>query len=219
MPLADQLPPPSLVALPGPVVAPGANVSLRCAGRLRGMSFALYRADEAAPLQYRDSAEPWADFPLPGARAPGTYSCYYHTPSSPYVLSLRSEPLVIRADHGESGAPRPGPTPAPQPGGPSPSLSPCFPTWGLGPYPLLPKSRSPGPLTLSTTTLRLGAVSPVSPWRLETERAGPDRGFRSQGLSPLLSCRLRLLGLHAGQPPPSGAGRPGAHLSGHTDYS
>ncbi|XP_044112575.1 osteoclast-associated immunoglobulin-like receptor isoform X3 [Neovison vison] len=98
--VTDQLPPPSLVALPGPVVAPGANVSLRCAGRLRGMSFALYRADEAAPLQYRDSAEPWADFPLPGARAPGTYSCYYHTPSSPYVLSLRSEPLVIRADHG-----------------------------------------------------------------------------------------------------------------------
>uniref|UniRef100_M3YFX7 Osteoclast associated Ig-like receptor n=1 Tax=Mustela putorius furo TaxID=9669 RepID=M3YFX7_MUSPF len=114
--VTDQLPPPSLVALPGPVVAPGANVSLRCAGRLRGMSFALYRAGEAAPLQYRDSTESWADFPLPGARAPGTYSCYYHTPSSPYVLSLRSEPLVIRADHGESGAPRPGPAPAPQPG-------------------------------------------------------------------------------------------------------
>ncbi|XP_045844503.1 osteoclast-associated immunoglobulin-like receptor isoform X2 [Meles meles] len=102
--VTDQLPPPSLVALPGPVVAPGANVSLRCSGRLRGMSFALYRAGEAAPLQYRDSAEPWADFPLPGARAPGTYSCYYHTPSSPYVLSLRSEPLVIRADHGSGSS-------------------------------------------------------------------------------------------------------------------
>ncbi|XP_077771818.1 osteoclast-associated immunoglobulin-like receptor isoform X2 [Canis aureus] len=96
--VTDQLPRPSLVALPGPVVAPDANVSLRCAGRLRGMSFALYRVGVAAPLQYRDSAEPWADFPLPGARAPGTYSCYYHTPSSPYVLSLRSEPLVISAD-------------------------------------------------------------------------------------------------------------------------
>ncbi|XP_068383285.1 osteoclast-associated immunoglobulin-like receptor [Eschrichtius robustus] len=95
--VTDELPRPSLVALPGPVVAPGANVSLRCAGRLGGMSFALYREGVAAPLQYRDSAQPWADFPLLGARAPGTYSCYYHTPSAPYVLSQRSEPLVISA--------------------------------------------------------------------------------------------------------------------------
>ncbi|KAG5201217.1 hypothetical protein JEQ12_005751 [Ovis aries] len=62
------------------------------------MSFALYREGEAAPLQYRDSEQPWADFPLLGARAPGTYTCYYHTPSAPYVLSARSEPLVVRAD-------------------------------------------------------------------------------------------------------------------------
>ncbi|XP_058530570.1 osteoclast-associated immunoglobulin-like receptor isoform X2 [Ochotona princeps] len=95
--VAEQLPRPSLVALPGPVVAPGATVSLRCAGRVPGMSFALYRAGEADPLQYRDSAEPWADFPLAGAHAPGTYSCYYHTPHRPYVLSLRSEPLEVRA--------------------------------------------------------------------------------------------------------------------------
>ncbi|XP_020950544.1 osteoclast-associated immunoglobulin-like receptor [Sus scrofa] len=96
--VTDELPRPSLVALPGPVVAPWANVSLRCAGRVGGMSFALYRVGVAAPLQYRRSAQPWADFPLPGARAPGTYSCYYHTPSAPYVLSQRSEPLVISAD-------------------------------------------------------------------------------------------------------------------------
>ncbi|XP_049756304.1 osteoclast-associated immunoglobulin-like receptor isoform X1 [Elephas maximus indicus] len=96
--VTDVLPPPSLVALPGPVVARGANVSLRCAGRVGGMSFALYRVGEAAPLQYRDSAQPWVDFPLPAARAPGTYSCYYHTPSAPYVLSQRSEPLVVSWD-------------------------------------------------------------------------------------------------------------------------
>lgn len=116
------------MALPGPVVAPWANVSLRCAGRVGGMSFALYRVGVAAPLQYRRSAQPWADFPLPGARAPGTYSCYYHTPSAPYVLSQRSEPLVISAD-GEGTRP-PGPPP-PDPGvqplllspkGPGPSL-------------------------------------------------------------------------------------------------
>ncbi|PNI92301.1 LOW QUALITY PROTEIN: OSCAR isoform 7 [Pan troglodytes] len=93
--VTEELPRPSLVALPGPVVAPGANVSLRCAGRLRNMSFALYREGVAAPLQYRHSAQPWADFTLLGARAPGTYSCYYHTPSAPYVLSQRSEVLVI----------------------------------------------------------------------------------------------------------------------------
>lgn len=124
-------------------------MSLRCAGRLRGMSFALYRAGEAAPLQYRDSTESWADFPLPGARAPGTYSCYYHTPSSPYVLSLRSEPLVIRADHGESGAPRPGPAPAPQPGGPSPQPLSLLPNLGvrtLPPPPQIQESRTPDPI-------------------------------------------------------------------------
>ncbi|XP_073914302.1 osteoclast-associated immunoglobulin-like receptor [Castor canadensis] len=91
----DQLPRPSLVALPGPVVVRGANVSLRCAGQVSGMSFALYRVGVAAPLQYRDSKQPWADFLLPGDLAPGTYSCYYHTPSAPYVLSQRSQPLVI----------------------------------------------------------------------------------------------------------------------------
>nr|XP_048308091.1 osteoclast-associated immunoglobulin-like receptor isoform X1 [Myodes glareolus] len=93
--VTDQLPKPSLVAMPGPVVAPGANVSLRCAGRMPGMSFALYRVGLATPLQYIDSVQPWADFLLIGADAPGTYSCYYHTPSAPYVLSQRSQPLVI----------------------------------------------------------------------------------------------------------------------------
>ncbi|XP_029780247.1 osteoclast-associated immunoglobulin-like receptor [Suricata suricatta] len=39
---------------------------------------------------------------LPGARAPGSYSCYYHTPSAPYVLSRRSEPLLVRAHGSDS---------------------------------------------------------------------------------------------------------------------
>uniref|UniRef100_A0A8D2JRH0 Osteoclast associated Ig-like receptor n=1 Tax=Sciurus vulgaris TaxID=55149 RepID=A0A8D2JRH0_SCIVU len=100
--VTDLLPRPSLVALPGPVVAPGANVSLRCTGRLPGMSFALYRVGVTLPLQFRHSAQRWADFPLPGARAPGTYSCYYHTPSAPYVLSPRSESLVVSSDDSSS---------------------------------------------------------------------------------------------------------------------
>lgn len=62
---------------------------------MRGMSFALYRVGVATPLQYIDSVQPWADFLLIGADAPGTYSCYYHTPSTPYVLSQRSQSLVI----------------------------------------------------------------------------------------------------------------------------
>ncbi|KAM4825019.1 LOW QUALITY PROTEIN: osteoclast-associated immunoglobulin-like receptor [Thomomys bottae] len=93
--VTDQLPKPLLVALPGPVLPPGANVSLRCTSHMAGMSFALYRIDMAAPLQYQDSARCWADFPLSAAHAPGTYSCYYHTPTEPYVLSQRSELLVI----------------------------------------------------------------------------------------------------------------------------
>lgn len=102
----DQLPRPSLVAMPGPVVAPGTIISLRCAGRIPGMSFALYRADVASPLQYIDSVQPWADFLLHGMNASGTYYCYYHTPSTPYVLSERSQPLVISSE-GKISASRP----------------------------------------------------------------------------------------------------------------
>ncbi|XP_060042487.1 osteoclast-associated immunoglobulin-like receptor [Erinaceus europaeus] len=80
------LPRPSLVLLPG---APG---TLRCAGGRGHMSFALYRAGLRLPLLFRRSALRWADFPLPG---PGTYSCYYHTPAAPYVLSPRSAPLRL----------------------------------------------------------------------------------------------------------------------------
>uniref|UniRef100_A0A8I3X5P3 Osteoclast associated Ig-like receptor n=1 Tax=Callithrix jacchus TaxID=9483 RepID=A0A8I3X5P3_CALJA len=100
--VTEELPRPSLVALPGSVVAPGGRVTLRCAGGLRNMSFVLYRVGVAAPLQYRDSAQPWADFPLLGARAPGTYSCYYHTPSAPYVLSPRSPVLAVRSEDSSS---------------------------------------------------------------------------------------------------------------------
>ncbi|XP_054566984.1 osteoclast-associated immunoglobulin-like receptor isoform X2 [Eptesicus fuscus] len=92
--VTDLLPRPTLEALPGPR-APGAPVSLRCTGRARNMSFALYREGEATPMQFRGSEQPWADFPLPRAQAPGTYTCYYHTPAAPYVLSPRSEPLVV----------------------------------------------------------------------------------------------------------------------------
>lgn len=148
-PLADELPAPSLVALPGPVVAPGANVSLRCAGRWRGMSFALYREGEAAPVQYRDSPQLWADFPLLGASAAGTYSCYYHTPSSPYVLSRRSEPLVISL---EGEGPR---DPAPSPSSPRPR-SPDT-------QPLLPQTWDPGPPSPPPLDLGVWAPSPSSP--------------------------------------------------------
>ncbi|PNI92299.1 OSCAR isoform 10 [Pan troglodytes] len=146
--VTEELPRPSLVALPGPVVAPGANVSLRCAGRLRNMSFALYREGVAAPLQYRHSAQPWADFTLLGARAPGTYSCYYHTPSAPYVLSQRSEVLVIswegegpeaRPASSAPGMQAPGPPPS-DPGAQAPSLS-SFRPRGLVLQPLLPQTQ------------------------------------------------------------------------------
>ncbi|XP_077837849.1 osteoclast-associated immunoglobulin-like receptor isoform X1 [Macaca mulatta] len=175
--VTEQLPRPSLVALPGPVVAPGANVSLRCAGRLRNMSFVLYREGVAAPLQYRDSARPWADFPLLGARAPGTYSCYYHTPSAPYVLSQRSEALVISWEGegpaaGPPSSPAPGiQVPAPPPSDPgvqTPGPSSLRP--GIQTQPLLPQTREsrppapppsdPGVHTPSPSSLRPGSPGP-----------------------------------------------------------
>lgn len=163
------------MALPGPVVAPDANVSLRCAGRLRGMSFALYRVGVAAPLQYRDSAEPWADFPLPGARAPGTYSCYYHTPSSPYVLSLRSEPLVISAD-GKGRAP--GRSPCSLAGESGLRCLPAPQSRDPGPQPLpTPPARSPGPLFLPTPQPRDPAPPPCP--------LLPSQGIQASGSSLL----------------------------------
>ncbi|KAM7060037.1 osteoclast-associated immunoglobulin-like receptor isoform 2-T2 [Molossus nigricans] len=96
--VTDQLPRPTLVVLPGPVVAPGSNVSLRCAGPMGNMSFVLYRAGQETPLQYHESQQPWADFQLSGAPPGSTYTCYYHTPTVPYVLSQSSEPLVISSD-------------------------------------------------------------------------------------------------------------------------
>ncbi|XP_075393953.1 osteoclast-associated immunoglobulin-like receptor [Tenrec ecaudatus] len=96
--VTETLPRPTLEALPGPVVARGANLCLHCAGRVGGMSFALYSVGEAAPQQYRHSARRWADFPLPAARVPGTYSCCYSTPAAPYLLSPRSERLEVRWD-------------------------------------------------------------------------------------------------------------------------
>ncbi|XP_036622610.1 osteoclast-associated immunoglobulin-like receptor [Trichosurus vulpecula] len=93
--VTDMLPKPWLMAMPGPVVVEGSNVSLRCQGPLGGMSFALYRVGFPGPLWYLSSAQPWADFPLQNSMAPGTYSCYYHTPFAPYILSERSDPLII----------------------------------------------------------------------------------------------------------------------------
>ncbi|XP_036737229.2 osteoclast-associated immunoglobulin-like receptor isoform X1 [Manis pentadactyla] len=89
--VTDELPQPGLEALPG------APLALRCSGGPRGLSSALYLEGRATPLQDRRSAQPWADFAL-GARAAGTYSRYYRTPSAPSVLSPRSEPLAVRPD-------------------------------------------------------------------------------------------------------------------------
>uniref|UniRef100_G1TYT6 Osteoclast associated Ig-like receptor n=1 Tax=Oryctolagus cuniculus TaxID=9986 RepID=G1TYT6_RABIT len=130
--VTEELPRPSLVALPGSVVAPGATVSLRCAGRMPGMSFALY-AREAAPLQYLDSQRsPGPTSPLTGAQALGTYSCYYHTPHAPYVLSPRSQPLVVHAHTGELALGS-GPSPPPSCPGSGPQgleLTPSLPLTG-----------------------------------------------------------------------------------------
>ncbi|KAG8520554.1 Osteoclast-associated immunoglobulin-like receptor, partial [Galemys pyrenaicus] len=96
--VTDELPQPSLEVLPGPAGKRGADVVLRCTGSRGGMSFALYREGTVEPLLYGFSKLSWADFPLPAAQASGSYSCYYHTPSAPYVLSPRS-PLLAISSH------------------------------------------------------------------------------------------------------------------------
>lgn len=124
------------------MVAPGSNVSLRCASRMANMSYALYRAGQETPLQYLQAQQPsWADFPLSGARAAGTYTCYYHTPTAPYVLSQSSEPLVITLE-----------------GKGTPTLARCFSFRPRGPGPqlLLPQTQVSGVQSLDPSVQKGG---------------------------------------------------------------
>ncbi|XP_014389425.1 PREDICTED: leukocyte immunoglobulin-like receptor subfamily A member 6 isoform X1 [Myotis brandtii] len=101
---------PSLSVQPGPRVASGENVTLLCQSRSPRDMFLLSKEGTAGPpmrltSKYR-AQQSQAEFsmsPVTSAHG-GTYRCYSSLSTSPFLLSLPSEPLELLVS-GESGKP------------------------------------------------------------------------------------------------------------------
>uniref|UniRef100_G1Q3U7 Ig-like domain-containing protein n=1 Tax=Myotis lucifugus TaxID=59463 RepID=G1Q3U7_MYOLU len=111
---------PSLSVQPGPRVASGENVTLLCQSRSPGDTFHLSKEGAADPplhLRPEGRAQQFqAEFsmsPVTPAHG-GTYRCYSSNSSSPFLLSLPSEPLelLVSAQPGPSVARPPSPPPS-----------------------------------------------------------------------------------------------------------
>ncbi|XP_046956939.1 leukocyte immunoglobulin-like receptor subfamily B member 3 isoform X2 [Lynx rufus] len=94
--------PPSLSAIPGPVVASGGNVSLSCSSPHPWQTFRLLKeggADAPRHLELKFPREKrQALFPVGPVSTShgGTYRCYVSPASYPYVWSLPSDPLHLQ---------------------------------------------------------------------------------------------------------------------------
>ncbi|ELK23599.1 Leukocyte immunoglobulin-like receptor subfamily A member 6 [Myotis davidii] len=106
---------PSLSVQPGPRVASGENVTLLCQSQSPWDTFLLSKEGSADPpllLRSEDGAQQFqAEFsmsPVTSAHG-GTYRCYSSLSTSPFLLSLPSEPLELLVS-GPSGGPSPPPT-------------------------------------------------------------------------------------------------------------
>ncbi|XP_041498815.1 immunoglobulin superfamily member 1 isoform X1 [Microtus oregoni] len=91
------LPKPSLLVQPGPMVAPGENVTLQCQGELPDSTFVLLKEGNQQPLQQQRPSGYRADFWMPVVRDQdsGVYSCVYYLDSAPLVASNHSNSLEI----------------------------------------------------------------------------------------------------------------------------
>ncbi|XP_023602865.1 leukocyte immunoglobulin-like receptor subfamily A member 6 [Myotis lucifugus] len=92
---------PSLLVQPGPRVASGVNVTLRCQSQSPRDTFLLSKEGAADPplrLRSKPGAQQYqAEFsisPVTSAHG-GTYRCYSSVSTSPFLLSLPSEPLEL----------------------------------------------------------------------------------------------------------------------------
>ncbi|KAH0506588.1 Immunoglobulin superfamily member 1 [Microtus ochrogaster] len=91
------LPKPSLLVQPGPMVAPGENVTLQCQGELPDSTFVLLKEGNQQPLQQQRPSGYRADFWMPVVRDQdsGVYSCVYYLDSAPLAASNHSNSLEI----------------------------------------------------------------------------------------------------------------------------
>ncbi|XP_040855534.1 immunoglobulin superfamily member 1 isoform X2 [Ochotona curzoniae] len=91
------LPKPNLLAQPGPMVAPGENMTLRCEGELPDSTFVLLKEGTQEPLEQQKPSGYRADFWMPVVRSEdsGVYSCVYYLDSAPFAASNHSDSLQI----------------------------------------------------------------------------------------------------------------------------
>uniref|UniRef100_A0A3Q2L9Y8 Immunoglobulin superfamily member 1 n=1 Tax=Equus caballus TaxID=9796 RepID=A0A3Q2L9Y8_HORSE len=91
------LPKPSLLAQPGPMVAPGENMTLQCQGELPDSTFVLLKEGTQEPLEQQRPSGYRADFRMPAVRGEdsGIYSCIYYLDSAPFAASNHSDSLKI----------------------------------------------------------------------------------------------------------------------------
>uniref|UniRef100_A0A673UR98 Immunoglobulin superfamily member 1 n=1 Tax=Suricata suricatta TaxID=37032 RepID=A0A673UR98_SURSU len=88
---------PSLLALPGPIVAPGENMTFQCQGELPDSTFVLLKEGTQEPLEQQKPSGFRADFWMPAVRGQdsGIYSCVYYLNSAPFAASNHSDFLEI----------------------------------------------------------------------------------------------------------------------------
>uniref|UniRef100_A0A667I8P0 Immunoglobulin superfamily member 1 n=1 Tax=Lynx canadensis TaxID=61383 RepID=A0A667I8P0_LYNCA len=91
------LPKPSLLAQPGPIVAPGENMTFQCQGELPDSTFVLLKEGTQEPLEQQKPSGYRADFWMPAVRGEdsGIYSCVYYLDSAPFAASNHSDFLEI----------------------------------------------------------------------------------------------------------------------------
>ncbi|XP_037677435.1 immunoglobulin superfamily member 1-like [Choloepus didactylus] len=91
------LPKPNLLVQPGPMVAPGENMTLECQGELPDSTFVLLKEGTQVPLEQQRPSGYRADFWMQTVRGEdsGIYSCVYYLDSAPFAASNHSDPLEI----------------------------------------------------------------------------------------------------------------------------
>ncbi|XP_029770041.1 immunoglobulin superfamily member 1-like [Terrapene carolina triunguis] len=101
------LPRPSISLSPTGVTTPGANVTIRCQGQRRNVTFFLHKPRDRNPQRHVDPAGDWAEFLITtmGRQQGGSYSCSYRPRSEPFVSSEPSDPVQLVV--AEPSLPRP----------------------------------------------------------------------------------------------------------------
>ncbi|XP_029769814.1 osteoclast-associated immunoglobulin-like receptor, partial [Terrapene carolina triunguis] len=95
--LNPSLPRPSISLSPTGVTAPGANVTIRCQGQRRNVTFFLHKPRDRNPQRHVASGGDWAEFLITtvGRQQGGNYSCSYRPQSEPFISSEPSNPVQL----------------------------------------------------------------------------------------------------------------------------